>query len=84
MPAIEQTVEFEAFCEQCKDGICNSFSYRSSYGRGAHQFTVEPCDRCLKSVEEEGYDKGYRDGYDEARREYECSLAHVEDAEVKG
>lgn len=74
MPSLEQSVDFEVFCRECKSGICSNYEYRSSHNRGAHQFTAEPCDKCLENAREEGYDKGYAD----AKKEFECYLEHKE------
>jgi hypothetical protein len=74
MPTITTDVEFEAFCSECNAGICNNLTYRQSHNRGAHQFTVDPCDKCIKNAKQDGYDAGYQAGL----RDAECLLEHKE------
>lgn len=68
MPSINYDVDFEVFCSDCESGICSNYTYRSSFGRGAHQFVAEPCEKCLNNARDEGYEKGYK----EAKKECEC------------
>lgn len=74
MPTIETSIEFEAFCAVCKKGICANFEYRTSMNRGAHQFTVEPCERCLGDAKQEGLEEGHEKGLRDAP---ECDLEHT-------
>lgn len=54
MPEVK--VEIEVWCS-CGEGLCGQ-----STGRGrSGGITVEPCDKCLKEAEQEGYDRGYKD-----------------------
>ena len=62
MPSFE--VEFEVFCS-CGEGLCNQATGDLS-PRG-NSVTTEPCTNCLSRE----YDRGYDDGYEAARKEFE-------------
>jgi len=53
----EFSVDFAVYCS-CGNGLCTQS--RGSNKRGP-QVTVEPCEKCLQTE----YDKGYQEGYDE-------------------
>lgn len=59
MPAIE--IDIEVFCDKCGEGLCNQTSVGHTTKRGQPYFSVEPCKKCLKNIEEESYKKGYED-----------------------
>jgi hypothetical protein len=59
MPSFD--VEFEVFCS-CGEGLCNQSETRTSRNRNTLQVVVEPCQRCLDRIKNEGYQNGYDDG----------------------
>jgi len=71
MPTME--VDFEVYCEQCGDGICNHVADRNP--RHPYRVVIAPCRLCLKDARDEGYSEGRNEGYakgrDDALREQE-------------
>jgi len=64
MPTME--VEFETFCADCGEGLCNLTHTRCSRGRGMPQVVVAPCKKCM----EEEYRRGLGKGYEAAKERY--------------
>lgn len=65
MPSVE--VEIEIYCDTCGDGLCNQSTGATTRNRGASSIRVEACKNCMKEAESKGYDEGY----EAARKEYE-------------
>lgn len=61
----EFSLEFEVYCE-CGEGLCLQSTTRSSRQRGMPQVVVRPCEKCLQSRYEQGFDAGEDSGYSKA------------------
>lgn len=46
-------VDFEVFCANCGEGLCNLSETRDSYNRKMPQVTVGLCPRCYGKLEDE-------------------------------
>ena len=57
MPTFE--VEFEVFCS-CGEGLCNQST--TSLTRQGLIVKVEPCEKCLKKAQDDGWEIGYEEG----------------------
>lgn len=72
MPEIE--VIIEVWCS-CGEGLCHQAVGVNKHGRAGVR--VEPCDTCLERRRdkhyEEGFQEGHRQGYDEAKSEFQVS-----------
>lgn len=64
----EVEVEFEVFCARCGAGLCNQSEGGNTNGRRFPYVSVEPCNNCLESAKDDGYYKGYSEGYEEAMK----------------
>lgn len=62
MPVLN--LEFEVYCS-CGEGLCNN-SIEGENGHSKH-ITVTPCEKC-RSYE---YDRGYDDGYEKGKEDFE-------------
>ena len=64
MPSFAATVEveFEVFCGRCGVGLCRQSSTGTTAGRGHLYVSVEPCDNCLSTARDEGYNDGFEEG----------------------
>ena len=55
-------VDFEVYCSECGRGICDHVTEANGI-----TIRIIPCEKCIKSAEEngfsDGYDEGYREGY---------------------
>ena len=64
MPQV--VAEFEIWCQSCGKGLCMNVSEdpsrRSSTG---NSLSIEPCERCLKTAEEEGFEEGLKAAQEE-------------------
>ena len=65
---VEHEVEFEVYCS-CGRGLCQESTANDGDWRASRRVTVEPCPDCIERAREKGYD----DGYEEARAEYEAA-----------
>lgn len=72
MPA----VEFEVWCSECGEGICNNMTLKSTK-YGTVTFTCEPCEKCLDKAREDGVEKGR----DEKLQELDVAKARIEELE---
>ncbi len=48
-------IYFEVFCAKCGRGLCPLTTVDESNGVNV---VIEPCPRCLREAEKDGYDKG--------------------------
>lgn len=71
MPSIE--AEFEVYCAKCGAGLCNNSTVRTRMGNSP-AVEMEPCDRCLET----SYENGYQKGAEETAEEYEVKLAELQ------
>ncbi len=53
--------KFEVFYT-CGEGLCGQSGGRNSYQHGTPQVIIEPCQKCIGRVREEGYNVGYQEG----------------------
>ena len=58
MPSIE--MEFNAYCNECGDGLCRNVSQGEKYVRGKTEpyINIVPCEKCLQKRYDEGYKVG--------------------------
>jgi len=61
MPIID--IEFEVYCS-CGEELCSQTTTGRN-SKGYPYFDIEPCEKCLKKAEDEGYKKSYEEGYEE-------------------
>jgi hypothetical protein len=65
MPTVKTTVnvevdaDFQVWCSECGAGLCANVSNRRGKG---DEFTIEPCEKCLANVKDDGYGEGYDEG----------------------
>jgi flagellar biosynthesis/type III secretory pathway protein FliH len=59
MPEVSMNVNIEVYCAACGNGLCNQTEFTRGRSRNQPQFRVEPCDKCLDSAKEKGYEEGY-------------------------
>jgi predicted RNase H-like nuclease (RuvC/YqgF family) len=52
-------VEFEVYCAECGDGLCNQSRTDNTQRRGEPFVSVEPCKKCLDKARENSYDEGH-------------------------
>ena len=64
MPSLE--LDFEVFCANCGDGLCGNCLEGKTGRRGLPFIKVEPCEKCQKRAEDDGYEKGYEAAKKEA------------------
>ena len=56
----EMSVEFEVFCSECGQGLCNTTEVRvGPFHSSGPQIHVDPCDSCIDKAGQDGYEKGY-------------------------
>jgi len=71
MPLID--VEIEVYCDKCGAGLCGQTTAVNTHNRHAPSFRVQPCERCLEAAADGGYERGFKDGEQEAQsRIAEC------------
>ena len=72
MPEIEVTVvgsvDIELYCEKCGEGICANGT--ATLTRGHPCFRIDPCEKCLSTERNIGYEEGYQTGYAEAEDKF--------------
>ena len=61
MPTLE--VEFEIFCSCGHTNLSNQSAVEN--GKTGQIIIVEPCEKCLKSIENDAWERGYRQGVKE-------------------
>lgn len=59
MPEIE--VSIELYCGGCGGGICHNANVSSKHSNRP-AFTVDPCEKCMERSDQEGYDRGFKEG----------------------
>ena len=77
---VNVTVDFEAWCSECRNGICNNFQ-NDRYG--TNRFDVEPCEKCLKNKYDEGYKDGRSEMEDEMQEEIDSLKKKIESLEAE-
>ncbi len=65
------TVEVEVYCARRGAGLCSQTEPTNGYNRGEAQFRVDPCNTCLETEKEEGYEEGHVAGVAECEAEQE-------------
>jgi len=63
----EVNVEIEVYCS-CGEGLCSQSTSGNTQRRNQPYITVEPCQKCLGSVEDKSYEKGYSEGVIEGEK----------------
>jgi len=58
MPEI--VIDFEVWCS-CGNGLCSQTDVQ--YGRSDPTVVIEPCENCLIDARNEGFQKGYDEGF---------------------
>jgi len=71
MPSFEATIEFEVYCEDCNNGLCNQSTTTKTRNRQADCLHVEPCTKCLDKSYDKGFEEGDAAGYERAKKEFE-------------
>ena len=65
MPSFEHdvtlTIEFEVFCAKCGAGLCHQSTTGITSGRGRLYVSIEPCDTCIATAHDEGYNDGVKE-----------------------
>ena len=64
---MDVTVDLQAYCAECGEGICDLVS--QSRRRGTGYIEVYPCNKCIDAAKDEGHDEGYEQGSREASKE---------------
>ena len=54
---IEASIDFEAYCSVCGDGICNLVTTGETNRRGYPMITITPCPTCIENAKEAGRDE---------------------------
>lgn len=54
----DMTVSFECYCSYCGAGICNNVTVKEAAWKGRIRLDIEPCEKCLESAKEEGFEDG--------------------------
>ncbi|HWR62321.1 MAG TPA: hypothetical protein VN580_11955 [Clostridia bacterium] len=57
-------IYFEVFCAKCGKGLCKLTTVDE---RSGLKVEVQPCPKCLKDAEDEGFDKGFLSAYQDTR-----------------
>jgi hypothetical protein len=73
MPEI--SVDIEIYCAKCGAGICNSVQSQRKHNKEV--FVVEPCDKCMETARDEGYEEGETHGYKAGVADAESSAPDV-------
>ena len=57
------TVEFEVFCAECGEGLCNLATVEEGgrFSSSGQIVRVMPCPKCLVAAREEGYEEGKKE-----------------------
>lgn len=55
-------VDFEVYCATCGAGLCNQSG--TEHRRNRNIVNVEVCQSCLDKAKTEGYDEGYKKGFE--------------------
>jgi hypothetical protein len=63
MPEFNIDVEFEVWCS-CGEGLCGQSEGNNRGRNGSPGVIVEPCQKCLDTAKNEGYENGYQDAED--------------------
>lgn len=50
------TIDFEVYCADCGEGLCNQSETRKSRQRQEDQVTVAACQKCVEAAFERGSD----------------------------
>ena len=53
---------FEVYCSECGAGLCRNAANRK-YEENV--IDISPCEACIKSARDEGYEEGYKEGVEE-------------------
>ena len=61
MPEFETSVNIELYCGACGVGLCSNASGGKTSRRGQPFFDIDPCEKCLESTRQEGYDRCAKD-----------------------
>ncbi len=62
MPTLE--LDFEVFCAECGEGLCNSTKEGKTPRRNMPFIEVGLCPPCIERIKGEAYQQGYDEGFD--------------------
>jgi hypothetical protein len=71
-------IEVEVYCAKCGAGLCKQSTSGKTRGRSQPFIEVEPCEKCLDKIK----DEGYSDGYAEGEKNTICKLKGVKDGQA--
>jgi hypothetical protein len=54
-------VEVEIYCANCGAGLCNQSKSGNTRGRNQAFIEVTPCEKCLETAKNEGYEEGIKE-----------------------
>lgn len=66
MPEFNVEVEFDVYCGTCGAPLCPQSSTHDYERHKARSVTVDVCQKCVDAAYEDGYNRGYDDGVEEA------------------
>ena len=66
----EADIDISVYCATCGAGLCNQSNVGVRHD-GENFIEVEVCKKCEDLIRDDEYKKGYDEGYEEARKEFE-------------